>query len=68
MKSALKECDVGNIKTTIPYLLRIMDDHRFRSGEYCTGLVDKINEDDHHHHLKGIMQKLMESFHLWHDE
>ncbi|MBD3322016.1 MAG: acetyl-CoA carboxylase biotin carboxylase subunit [Chitinivibrionales bacterium] len=67
MKRALDEFSVENVKTTAPYLARIMNDHRFRSGEYGTDLIEKLKEDDENHHLKGFVHKLMESFHLWHD-
>ncbi|MBD3344148.1 MAG: acetyl-CoA carboxylase biotin carboxylase subunit [Chitinivibrionales bacterium] len=67
MKRALEEFSIENVKTTVPYLARIMSDNRFRSGNYCTDLVERLKEDDDHHHLKGFVQKIMESFHLWPD-
>lgn len=68
MKRALDEFSIDNVKTTIPFLARIMDDHRFRSGEYCTDLIEKLKADDDNHHLRGFMKKIMDSFHLWPDE
>jgi acetyl-CoA carboxylase biotin carboxylase subunit len=68
MKQALEGCSINNVKTTIPFLLRIMDDHRFRSGDYCTDLLDLLKTDDNHLHLKGIMHKIIESFHRCSDD
>ncbi|MBD3419620.1 MAG: acetyl-CoA carboxylase biotin carboxylase subunit [Chitinivibrionales bacterium] len=65
MKRALEEFNIDSVKTTIPYLQRIMDDHRFLSGEYTTNLTAQVKEDDDHHRLKGFMHRIMDSFHRW---
>lgn len=68
MKRALNEIQISNVKTTTPLLLRIMDDHRFRKGEYSTELINNIKSDDNHHQLRGFMHRLMESFHRYPEE
>jgi acetyl-CoA carboxylase biotin carboxylase subunit len=68
MKQALDECSINNVKTTISFLLRVMNDHRFISGDYSTSLLDLMKTDDNHHNIKGVMQNLTESLQLWPDE
>jgi acetyl-CoA carboxylase biotin carboxylase subunit len=64
MRRALDEVSFDSMKTIIPFLSRILDDHRFKSGDYGTDLVKKLRDDDEHHRLHGFMHKIMESFHL----
>jgi len=68
MRRALGEFSIDNVKTTIPFLLRIVEDHRFANGNYCTDLVEKLRDDDDHHRLRGFMHRVLESFHLAADE
>jgi acetyl-CoA carboxylase biotin carboxylase subunit len=68
MKLALEEFSVKNVRTTIPFLARIIDNPRFREGDYRTDLLERLQADDDHHRLKGFMHKFMESLHLWPDE
>ncbi len=68
MKRALDEFTVENVKTTVPFLRRIMDHRGFVSGKYSTKLVEQIKTEEHDHHLRGFMHKIMDSFHHWADE
>jgi acetyl-CoA carboxylase biotin carboxylase subunit len=40
-KRALGEFILDGIKTTIPLHLRILDNHKFRSGEFSTDFIDR---------------------------
>jgi acetyl-CoA carboxylase, biotin carboxylase subunit len=44
MARALEECDVAGpgVKTTIPFLERVLADPRFRHGRHSTALVDQV--------------------------
>ncbi|GAB3977441.1 hypothetical protein GCM10027615_49370 [Plantactinospora veratri] len=44
MERALYEFDVDGpgVRTTIPFLRRVLDDPGFRKGRYSTGLVDRL--------------------------
>ncbi len=64
MQCALHEFTIKNVKTTIPFHEKIMNDRRFKSGEYDTDIVEKMKKDDHHHKMTGLMHKIMKSFHL----
>jgi acetyl-CoA carboxylase biotin carboxylase subunit len=46
MERALGEFDIAGpgVRTTIPFLRRILDDAGFRKGRYSTGLVDRLVE------------------------
>jgi acetyl-CoA carboxylase biotin carboxylase subunit len=68
MRQALEEFAINNIKTTIPFLVRLVDDHRFRNGNYNTNLIEQMKSDDDTNNLRGFMHRIMESFHFWTDE
>ena len=68
MRRALDEFTIENVKTTIPFLVRIVDHCGFREGQYCTDLIEKLRDDDDHHRLRGFMHRVLESFHLAADE
>jgi acetyl-CoA carboxylase, biotin carboxylase subunit len=42
MASALEEFTIGGIKTTIPFHRQVMDDERFRSGNFDTSFLEKF--------------------------
>ena len=42
MSRALSEYMIHGIKTTIPFMESIMQDPRFRQGDYTTGFVEEI--------------------------
>ncbi|GAB3159632.1 acetyl-CoA carboxylase biotin carboxylase subunit [Micromonospora sonneratiae] len=44
MERALDEFDIAGpgVRTTIPFVRRVLDDARFRKGQYSTGLVDRL--------------------------
>ena len=51
MKRALSEFQIGPVKTTIPFYLRVMDDPRFQEGDFDTDFIkgffpDEDEEDD----------------------
>lgn len=68
MRLALEEFSIENVKTTIPFLAKIIETERFGSGNYATDLIEKLKKDHEHHHLREFMHKVLESFHLWPDE
>ncbi len=43
MKRALQEFVIEGIKTTIPFHIRLMDDPKFRSGEFTTAFLDTFD-------------------------
>ncbi len=48
MERALREFEVSGpgVKTTIPFLLRVLGDTRFRKAQHSTALVDRLLRDD----------------------
>ncbi len=42
MKRALQEYVIEGIKTTIPFHLKLMDNERFKSGNYTTKFLDEV--------------------------
>ncbi|MER7458705.1 acetyl-CoA carboxylase biotin carboxylase subunit [Micromonospora sp. NPDC126480] len=44
LERALGEFDIAGpgVRTTIPFIRRVLDDPGFRKGRYCTGLVDQL--------------------------
>lgn len=46
MERALAETIVEGIPTTIPFHLKIMANQEFRSGDYDTGLLSRMHQDD----------------------
>jgi acetyl-CoA carboxylase biotin carboxylase subunit len=45
MEKALKEFEIGGIKTTIPLHLKILNSRAFRSGDYHTGSLPDMMEE-----------------------
>jgi len=45
MKLALEECTIEGISTTVPFHRKIMDDPRFRSGDYDTSFIAGMEPD-----------------------
>ncbi len=45
MKRALHEYKITGIKTSIPFLEKIMDTEEFQSGSYDTGFIEKNSEE-----------------------
>ena len=46
MKRALQEFVIEGIKTTIPFHIKLMDDERFRSGQFTTAFMDDFDLSD----------------------
>jgi acetyl-CoA carboxylase biotin carboxylase subunit len=40
MKRALQEFVIEGIKTTIPFHIKLMDDERFKSGNFTTAFME----------------------------
>jgi acetyl-CoA carboxylase, biotin carboxylase subunit len=40
MKRALQEFVIEGIKTTIPFHIKLMDDERFKSGDFNTSFME----------------------------
>lgn len=62
MNRVLEEFQIENIKTTVPFLQRILRERKFRNGDYNTGLVEDIRADDVKRRLHDFMYKLSDSF------
>ena len=45
---ALGEFSVGGLKTTLPFHRRVLQDERFRSGDFDTSLADILLQEDAH--------------------
>jgi acetyl/propionyl-CoA carboxylase alpha subunit len=43
MIRALQELDVGGVRTSAPAALAVLEDERFRRGEFDTGLLQSID-------------------------
>ncbi|MFI7649129.1 acetyl/propionyl/methylcrotonyl-CoA carboxylase subunit alpha [Micromonospora sp. NPDC049460] len=57
LERALDEFDIAGpgVRTTIPFVRRVLDDAGFRKGRYSTGLVDQLlagPSDAHHRRLR----------------
>ncbi|MCU0467948.1 MAG: acetyl-CoA carboxylase biotin carboxylase subunit [Arcicella sp.] len=46
MKRALQEFVIEGIKTTIPFHIKLMDDERFKSGQFTTAFMDGFDLTD----------------------
>lgn len=46
MKRALQEFVIEGIKTTIPFHIKLMDDERFKSGQFTTAFMDGFDLSD----------------------
>jgi acetyl-CoA carboxylase biotin carboxylase subunit len=44
MRRALREYEVGGIKTTLPFFREIMEDEEFIAGKLDTGFIGRFNE------------------------
>ena len=44
MKRALGEYVITNVKTTIPYHIRVLDDAVFQSGKFDTSFLETFNQ------------------------
>jgi acetyl-CoA carboxylase biotin carboxylase subunit len=44
MRRALREYEVGGIKTTLPFFRQVMEDEEFISGNLDTGFIPRFNE------------------------
>ena len=44
MRRALREYEVGGIKTTLPFFQEVMEDEEFVKGELDTGFIGRFNE------------------------
>ncbi len=62
MQRALREFQMDQLKTTIPFLRRILGERKFQSGHYTTGLVEEMRKADHHLKLHDFMHSLTDSF------
>lgn len=62
MERVLAEFQVENIKTTVPFLQRILKERMFRHGDYTTAFVEDMRAADMRHRLHEFMYKLSDSF------
>ena len=63
MRRALAEFSTDGIKTTAPFLERILKEKDFRTGHYDTGFVENMKHGELHKWLHSVMRGLSESFH-----
>jgi acetyl-CoA carboxylase biotin carboxylase subunit len=45
MKRALEEYVIEGVKTTIPFHIKLMDDPKFKSGQFTTSFLDDFDFD-----------------------
>ncbi|MFU8780745.1 MAG: acetyl-CoA carboxylase biotin carboxylase subunit [Kiritimatiellia bacterium] len=62
MLRVLEEFQLENLKTTVPFLQRILKERTFRHGNYTTGFVEELRAADIRHRLHDFMHKLSDSF------
>ncbi len=62
MERVLAEFQIENIKTTVPFLQRILKERTFRHGDYTTAFVEEMRAADMRHRLHEFMYKLSDSF------
>ncbi len=63
MRRALGEFKAESIKTTVPFLERILGEKDFRSGHYNTNFVENMKHSEIRKRLHSFMRSLSESFH-----
>ncbi len=62
MRRVLSEFELENIKTTVPFLQRILGERSFQHGDYTTAFVEDMRAADMRHRLHEFMHKLSDSF------
>lgn len=67
MRRALAEFHADGIKTTAPFLARILSEKDFRTGHYDTGFVENMKRSAMHKRLRSLMSSLSEAFHHPHN-
>lgn len=63
MRRTLNEFSAEGIKTTAPFLKRILKEKDFQTGHYDTGFVENMKQGEFHRWLHTIRRSLTESFH-----
>jgi acetyl-CoA carboxylase biotin carboxylase subunit len=58
MRRALREYEVGGIKTTLPFFREVMEDEEFISGDLDTGFIPRFNE---RHARTGTPQDILDA-------
>ncbi len=67
MKRALAEFKAEGVKTTVPYLERILGEKDFRTGHYDTNFVENMKHSEFRKRLHSLMHSISESFHHPHN-
>jgi acetyl-CoA carboxylase, biotin carboxylase subunit len=62
MRRALHEFSADGVKTTAPFLARILKEHDFRTGHYDTGFVENMKRSETRKLLHAFMVGLHEVF------
>ncbi len=62
MERVLAEFEIKNVKTTVPFLRRILAERKFRQGDYTTAFVEDMRAAEVRHRLHEFMHKLSDSF------
>lgn len=63
MQRALDEFSMDGVKTTIPYLARILRDKGFRTGHYDTGFVEHMKHHEFRKRMRALRHSLSEAIH-----
>ena len=61
MRRALAEFSADGVKTTAPFLARILGEKDFRSGHYDTGFVDSMKQSDLRKWIYSRVRRISES-------
>jgi acetyl-CoA carboxylase, biotin carboxylase subunit len=67
MRRALAEFSADGIKTTVPFLQRILHAKDFRTGHYDTGFVENMKRSEMRKWLHSLMRNLSETLHHPHN-
>jgi acetyl-CoA carboxylase biotin carboxylase subunit len=63
MQRALAEFGADGVKTTVPFLQRIICERDFRNGHYDTGFIENMKHGEIRKRLESVMHSISESFH-----
>lgn len=68
MLRALGEFSADGVKTTVPFLARILSQKDFREGHYDTGFVENMKRSEVHKWLRSLMRNISDSFYHPHND
>ncbi len=68
MLRALNEFSADGVKTTVPFMARILSEKDFRDGHYDTGFVENMKRSEIRKWVRSLMRNISESFYHPHNE